>query len=82
MAVTQSDLQAFHQFAQVQLDGGAVETLHELVNDWELQRRTEGERTQDIAAVRAALSDMQQGDAGRPAGEISRELRDELADPE
>jgi hypothetical protein len=33
---------------------------------------------QDVAAIRAAIRDMENGDRGRPAGQVVEELRGEL----
>ena len=82
MALTQDDLNAFHRFAVAKLVTGGAESLFELVDDWEIQQLTPEEKAENIAAVQAALRDMQNGDYGRPADEISRELRAELADLE
>ena len=82
MAVTEEDLQAFNRFAKEKLNNGGADNLHELVDSWEVEHLTREEHAENVAAVQAALRDMDSGDTGRPAGEISKELRSELTQPE
>jgi len=83
MAVTEKDLQAFHHFAQKKLHNEGADNLHELVDSWEVQHTISKKgHAENVAAVQAALHDMQNGDAGRPAEEISTELRARLNLPE
>ncbi len=79
MGITKDDLAAFHQFAESTLASRGAESLHELVEIWELEHPTPELHAQDVAAVQAALRDMENGDIGRPAERVLDELRAELA---
>jgi hypothetical protein len=79
MAITTDDLQAFHRFAQERLTNDGAESLQELVDLWETEHPKPDAHAQNVAAVRAALRDMENGDQGRPAELLLEELRAELA---
>jgi hypothetical protein len=80
MAITSDELDAFHHFALLQLASDGADSLWELVERWESEHSPAERHRQDAAAIRAAIRDMDSGDAGRPAAEIVRELRTELAE--
>ena len=79
MAITSDDLNAFHHFAEARLTSDGAESLQELVDIWEIEHPTPELHAQNVAAVRAAIRDMENGDTGRPAGKVLEELRTELA---
>jgi hypothetical protein len=79
MALTTHDLNAFHQFAEAALANRGVETLHELVELWELEHPVPTLHSENVTAVRAAIRDMENGDTGRPARMVLDEMRAELA---
>jgi hypothetical protein len=79
VAITTDDLGAFHHFALARLASRGAESLHELVDIWEIEHPTRELHAQNVAAVQAAIRDMQQGDTGRPAAIVLNELRGELA---
>jgi hypothetical protein len=79
MAVTSDDLNAFHRFAQAHLLNDGAESLRELVDLWEIEHPLSELHAQNVAAVQAAIRDMENGDAGRPATVVLEELREELA---
>ena len=79
MAITSDDLNAFHHFAAARLARDKVDSLHELVEIWELDHPAPALQAQNVAAVRAAIRDMENGDTGRPAGIVLDEMRAELA---
>jgi hypothetical protein len=79
MALTNDDLNAFHDFAVAKLASQGAENLQELVDWWETEYPLPEARKQNLAAVRAAIRDMENGDTGRPAEIVLHELRDELA---
>jgi hypothetical protein len=79
MAITKDDLDSFHTFAEATIASGRAESLHDLVEIWEMSRVTPERRAQDVAAVQAAIRDMQNGDQGRPARQVIEELRAELS---
>jgi hypothetical protein len=66
MAITKDDLVSFHQFAESKLANPGVESLHELVDIWEHEHPPAKLRAQNVAAVQAAIRDMQSGDTGAP----------------
>jgi hypothetical protein len=80
MSVTTGDLNDFHRFAEAMLSERQAESLHELVDIWEVERVSPENRAADVAAVRSALRDMENGDVGRPAQIVINELRKEIAD--
>lgn len=82
MAVTEKELRAFHQFCQKKLHDEGADNLHELVDSWEVEHATPEEHAKNVTAVQAAIDDMRNGDCGRPAGELIKELRSELTPPE
>jgi hypothetical protein len=79
MAITTDDLCAFYHFAQAMLASGGAQSLHELVDIWEIEHSTPELHAQNVAAVQAAIRDMQNGDTGRPGANVLDELRAELA---
>jgi hypothetical protein len=79
MAITSDDLNAFHRFAIAHVATSFADTLQELVVLWEGTHQVAQTRAQNIAAVQAAIRDMDNGDQGRPAAELLQELRAELA---
>jgi len=80
MAITKQDLDAFHQFAEAKIADRSTESLHELVEIWETEQSAPELHAVNIAAVRAAMRDMENGDKGRPAADVIQELRAEIAD--
>lgn len=79
MAVTASEIAAFHDFALEQLRIESPNSLESLVDAWRILHPAPLENAENIAAIRAALRDMEDGDIGRPANHVVRELRLELA---
>jgi hypothetical protein len=79
MAITSDDLNAFHNFAAAWLADGGAESLRELVDVWEAEHPTPTLQAENVAAVRAAIRDMENGDVGRPARKVLDEMRAELA---
>jgi hypothetical protein len=80
MAITKQDLDAFHQFAEAKIADRSTESLHELVEIWESEQSTPELHAENVAAIRAAIRDMENGDNGRPAADAIQELRAEIAD--
>lgn len=79
MAITKDDLAAFHQFAEATLAKRGAESLQELVDIWQIEHPTAELHAQNVAAVRSAIRDMENGDTGRAAERVIEELRIELA---
>jgi hypothetical protein len=78
MSITNDDLNAFHQFAEAILASHGAESLQELVDIWEMEHPIPARQAQDVAAVRVAIRDMENGDRGRPAETVVEELRSEF----
>lgn len=72
----QQELESFNQFARGQIDGGGVLTIDELFDQWRNQHNESDRRSSDLLAIQGAIDDFEKGDRGRPAGELSRELRE------
>lgn len=71
MAVTQAELDGFHEFASQRISAGHSElSFDELVLEWESVR----DRDDINAAIRDGLADMEAG-RHRPACEAMEELR-------
>lgn len=70
MPVTQSDIQAFADYATARVNNGGVESMPQLFRDWLAAR----ERAEVNAAIREGLADI---DAGRtqPFFEEAEEFR-------
>lgn len=45
---------------------------------WRMENPSDRDDAEDIVALAEAIADFGLGDRGRPAGELSRELREEL----
>lgn len=54
-------------------------TLDEVWSLWRIENPTDDEHTENVASVNAAVDDYKNGDRGRPAGELTQELRKQLA---
>lgn len=71
---TKDQIESFHQFASTQIDnGGASLTMDELYSLWRSKNPTKDELLDSVAAVQAAIQDMEAGDSGEPAREALRE---------
>jgi|CXWL01.1.fsa_nt_gi hypothetical protein len=76
---TQEQIDSFYRFATEQLaNGGSEKSVDELYDQWRSENRAPEEMAENIAAVRAAIDDMNQGDMGRDAADVEWELRGEL----
>ena len=76
---TQDQIDSFYRFAIAQLaNGGSEKSVDELYDEWRYQNLTREELAENVAAVQAAIDDMNNGDVGRDAAEVERELRVEL----
>jgi hypothetical protein len=83
MATTEQELESFTQFAKARLhDEGPEPSLDELFDLWRTQNPCDADYAENVAAIAGAIHDFRRGDRGRPAGELSRELREELGIPE
>ncbi len=75
---TQQQIDSFHDFATQHVsNGGAGLSMEQLFDLWQEQQPTAEELTESVAAVQAALKDMENGDTGRPVEDVIAELRNE-----
>jgi hypothetical protein len=79
MSITNDDLNAFHEFALATLANRGAESRQELIDIWDTQHPAPQRHSADVAAIRAAVRDMQSGDTGRPAENVVEELRKDFA---
>lgn len=67
MSVTLDELNRFHGFAVEKIDAGGNDwTLHDLLEQWEIQNSDPARLQADVLAVKAALNDLESGDRGMP----------------
>jgi hypothetical protein len=79
MATTEQELESFTRFAKARLRGGDQEpSLDELFDLWRTENPSDTDSAENVADLTGAINDFRHGDRGRPAGELSRELRNEL----
>jgi hypothetical protein len=79
MSTTAQELESFTEFAKKHLGGrDPGPSLEELFDLWRLENPTESDYAENLAALSGAIQDFKNGDRGRPAGEVSHELRGEL----
>jgi hypothetical protein len=82
MGITRSDLESFHQFAIVQVDSGKTDlTFAELYAMWRIRNPGREELAENVAAVKAAIRDMEEGDRGIPLEDHIREIREKHTIP-
>ncbi len=76
---TQEEIHDFANFALQQLDHGGNELrIDELYDMWRRENPDPAAYAENVAAVRGSIDDFKKGDRGQPAGEVSRELRENL----
>ena len=76
---TREQIDSFYRFATEQLaSNGAEKSIDELYDQWRYENLRPEDVAENVAAVQAAIDDMNNGDTGRDAGEVERELREEL----
>jgi len=73
MAITKAELQDFHQFAGERLERNGVQSLHELVSEWEAAR----EHQRSVAAIRESVAQHRAG-LSLPVEETFAEVRRKL----
>ena len=79
MATTAQELEGFVQFAKSQLAAAEIEpSLDELFDLWRIENPADADYAENVAALAEAIKDYEAGDRGRPAGELSDELRKTL----
>ena len=80
---SQEQIDSFYRFATEQLsNGGSEKSIDELYDQWRYENLGPEELSENIAAIQAAIDDMNRGDTGRDADEVEREVRQELNLPE
>lgn len=79
---TKEQIESFYRFATDQLtNGGTQKSIDELYDQWRYENLSPEEVAENVAAIQSAIDDMDAGDTGRDAGDIERELRQELNFP-
>ena len=79
MATIERELESFTQFAKARLRSADPElSLDELFDLWRIENPSDANYAENLAAIAGAIDEFRHGDRGRPAGELSRELRKEL----
>lgn len=73
MSVTKEDLHNFQQFADEKLANGAVESLQNILDEWNARR----EREQSIAGIRESIAQYDAGE-GLPVDKAFGEVRKKL----
>ena len=82
MTTAQEQLDSFYQYANHQLAGGQSHlSVEELLDLWRIENPSSEGYSEDVAAINAAIEDYKNGDRGRPASEVGRELREHLKLP-
>ena len=82
MTTAAHDIESFTQFARDCLRGGDSDvSIDELFDLWRIENPSDDDTTENVAAINAALEDFRNGDRGRPAGELSRQLRKQYGMP-
>ena len=83
MSKTAQDIHNFAQFASRQLSmGGSDLTIDELFVIWRAGTSSADDLAQSVAAVKAALVDMEAGDLGIPADDHLARLRSRFGIPD
>jgi hypothetical protein len=79
VTTTQEELESFYRFAIEQLaNGGTEKTIDELYDQWRYENLTLDDMAENVAAIQASIDDMNNGERGRDAREVVKELRSEL----
>jgi hypothetical protein len=80
---TQDQIDSFHRFATKQLANGRSEkSVDELFDQWRYENLRPEEHVENVAAIQASINDMNNGQTGRDAAEVEKELRTTLNLPE
>ncbi len=73
---TQQQIDSFYELATRQIRAGHGDlSLAELFDLWQVQHPSARELAESVAAVKSALSDMEQGDTGRHIDEFVDDMR-------
>ena len=83
MSTTEEHLNSFTQFVHSRLQSTETEpsaepSLGELFDLWSLENPGDMDYAENVAAVNASISDFENGERGTPAGEHSRQLRQQM----
>lgn len=80
LSPTEQDIRNFARFAEQHLSrGGSELSIDELFAMWRAANLSADELAQSVAAVNAALVDMEAGDTGTPADEHLARLRSKFS---
>ena len=79
---TVNELQQFHAFIAEKLaNGGDYLTPEEVLDDWRELHPEPEDFEDDVAAIQAALDDLDNGEVGMPFEEFDRRMRKKLGMP-
>lgn len=78
MATAEDDLRGFSDFVHQRLQADDSVSLTELMDEWQLLHPKDTQFAENVDAVNAAIADYKNGDRGKLAGELTRELRESL----
>lgn len=78
MSTTEDDLHSFNQFVAAQSKDRPDLNLPQLFDLWMLQNPSQDDYAENVAAINASIADFLNGERGTPAGEDSRQLREQL----
>jgi hypothetical protein len=79
MTTTEDELKNFTAFVYQRIASGSASDLGlpELFDLWMLGNPTDADYAGNVAAINASINDFMKGERGTPAGEHSRELREQ-----
>ncbi len=73
---TQEQIDSFYRFASDLLaNGDSEKSVDELYDQWRSENVATEEVADNVAAIRASIDDMNNGETGRDSGDVIRELR-------
>ncbi|WP_339747240.1 hypothetical protein [uncultured Rubinisphaera sp.] len=76
---TQEELEYFYYYASQKLSSGDREfSLRELFNQWQARSSDSAIHQTDLAAIRASLEDLNQGESGQDADVVINKLRQQF----
>jgi len=79
MASTEQELESFTSYAKERIEEGTANiSIDELFDLWRAENPSDITHAEDVSAVAGAIEDFKNGDRGRPAGQLSQELRQQF----
>jgi len=78
VATVEDDLKSFTQFVNQRIKNEEEMRLSELFELWMRAHSSESSYADNVAAINASIDDFRNGERGTPAGEHSRNLREQF----